>query len=212
LFRKSELTENIVNVLFVDVGATKTTLSLIGFSNKETVILEYDYETNLGGRDFDYLIMEHCDAWFNKKHGCSPIKNKKAFYKMKEQAEACKKKLSANKEAGVSIDCLMEDEDMSVNFKREEFEELCSPLFQKFDAMFCKFAEKLASKGLKYNNIELVGGSVRIPKLQDTIMSSFKMTEVKKTLNFDECIAQGATIQSAIVSPFMSVNSTKLKD
>lgn len=131
---------------------------------------------------------------------------------MKEQAEACKKKLSANKEAGVSLDCLMEDEDMSVNFKRDEFEELCSPLFKKFDELFNKFADKLSGKGLKFNNIELVGGSVRIPKLQETIMASFKATEVKKTLNFDECISQGATIQSAIVSPFMSVNSTKLKD
>lgn len=53
---------------------------------------------------------------------------------------------------------------------------------------------------------------MRIPKLQETIMNVFKVTEIKKTLLFDECIAQGATIQSATVSPFMSVNSTKLKD
>jgi len=133
---------------------------------------------------------------------------------MKEQAEACKKKLSANREAGVSLECLMEDEDMSVNFKREQFEELCTPLFEKFGEVFTRFAELLIKKDLKFNSIELVGGSVRIPKLQETIMSSFKATEgqIKKTLNFDECIAQGATIQAAIVSPFMSVNSTKLKD
>lgn len=156
--------------------------------------------------------MEHCDAWFQKKHGCSPIKNKKAFYKLRENAEACKKKLSANKEAGVSIECLMEDEDLSVNLKRDDFEELMAPLFKQFEDFFNRFQDKLASLKLSFSSIELVGGSVRIPKLQETIMNVFKVTEIKKTLLFDECIAQGATIQSATVSPFMSVNSTKLKD
>lgn len=205
------MTETMFNVLFVDIGATKTTLSLIGFSNKDTQVLDYDYERNLGGRDFDWKIMEHCDAWFKKKHGCSPINDKKAFYKLKENAEACKKKLSANKEAGVSIECLMEDEDMSVSFKRDDFEELMAPLFKQFEAFFTRFYERLTSLNLKYNSIELVGGSVRIPKLQETITAVFK-AEISKTLLFDECIAQGATIQSATVSPFMSVNSTKLKD
>jgi len=112
----------------------------------------------------------------------------------------------------VSIECLMEDEDLSVNFKRDDFEALMAPLFKQFEEFFTRFQERLTELKLSFSSIELVGGSVRIPKLQETIMSVFKVTEIKKTLLFDECIAQGACIQSATVSPFMSVNSTKLKD
>lgn len=112
----------------------------------------------------------------------------------------------------MSIECLMEDEDLSVTFKRDQFEELMAPLFKQFEEFFTRFQDRLTKLNLTFSSIELVGGSVRIPKLQDTIMNVFKVTEIKKTLLFDECIAQGATIQSATVSPFMSVNSTKLKD
>lgn len=87
-----------------------------------------------------------------------------------------------------------------------------APLFKQFEEFFTRFQERLTELKLSFSSIELVGGSVRIPKLQETIMSVFKVTEIKKTLLFDECIAQGACIQSATVSPFMSVNSTKLKD
>jgi len=106
----------------------------------------------------------------------------------------------------------MEDEDLSVSFKRDVFENMCLSLFERFADIFTNFLNKLNEKKLTFNNIELVGGSVRMPKLQETITTIFKVNELKKTLNFDECIAQGACIQSAAVSPYMSVNSTKLKD
>lgn len=74
----------------------------------------------------------------------------------------------------------MEDEDLSVNFKRDDFEALMAPLFKQFEEFFTRFQERLTELKLSFSSIELVGGSVRIPKLQETIMSVFKVTEIKK--------------------------------
>lgn len=156
--------------------------------------------------------MKHCSEWFEKKYKCTPLENKKAKYKLKENCEKCKKVLSANLESAVNIDCLMEDEDLHINFKRDKFEELSADVFEKFRELFSRFKKTLANSSVTYKQIELVGGSARIPKIQEILMEVFETQELKKTLNFDECIAQGASIQAAVVSPFYSVQSTKLKD
>lgn len=146
--------------------------------------------------------MKFCDEWFRKKHKCSPLNDIKARYKLKEAAEKCKKILSANLEGNISMDCLMEDEDLHVSIKREQFEVMSAALFEKFESLFTRFKNRLANSQLTYKSIELVGGSVRIPKLQDSITKVFEISDLKKTLNFDECISQGASIMAALVSPF----------
>lgn len=106
----------------------------------------------------------------------------------------------------------MEDEDLHLNFKRAELEELGAPFFDKLSELMQRLKDKLTDRNLKINNIEIVGGSVRIPKIQSIIQKVFEGLEIKRTLNFDECISQGASIMSAIVSPFYSVQSTKHYD
>lgn len=95
--------------------------------------------------------MKHCDEVFTKKHKVSPLANNKSFYKLKEAAEKCKKILSANLDASIHIDCLLEDEDLTVNFKREAFEELAVPVFDKLAVLFNRFKTQLATKNLKLN-------------------------------------------------------------
>lgn len=149
---------------------------------------------------------------FKKKYKESPLNSPKAFFKLREGAEKCKKILSANLDAAINIDCLMEDNDLQVTYKRDQFETLCSAVFERFETLFNRFKSRLASDKLAFKTIELVGGSIRIPKLQELISKIFESNDLKKTLNFDECISQGGAIMAAVVSPFYSVQSTKLLD
>lgn len=157
-------------------------------------------------------MIKHCDEVFSKKHKVSPIKSAKALYKLREAAEKCKKILSANLDATIHVDCLVDDDDITVNFKRDQFEGMSAQVFQRFETLFSRFKARLAQEKLTFKSLELVGGSCRIPKLQELVSKVFETNDLKKTLNFDECISQGASIMAAVVSPFYSVQSTKLKD
>jgi len=79
----------------------------------------------------DWVIMEHCDAIFSKKYKCNPIQNAKAQFKLREACEKCKKTLSVNLDASINVDCLMEDEDLHVNLKRADFEEMAAAVFER---------------------------------------------------------------------------------
>lgn len=106
----------------------------------------------------------------------------------------------------------MEDEDLHLTIKRDELNEICTDIYDRLSTFLTTFKKRLDDKGLKYHNIEIIGGSVRIPKVQEIISQVFQCDDLKKTLNSEECIAQGASIVCATVSPFYSVQSNKLKD
>jgi len=156
--------------------------------------------------------MEHCDSVFSKKYGSHPINNIKSKLKLYTAVEKSKKILSANLESTIHVDCLLEDEDLTVNLKRDQFNEICNEVFLRFETFLTSFKKKLDDKSLKYSSLEVIGGSVRIPKLQEIISKVFGVEDLKKTLNFEECIAQGTSIVCAEVSPFYSVQSNKLFD
>ena len=125
-FRKPELPEkgDPRVVAFVDLGHSKLTVTIASFLAGKMKVISHNSDRNLGARNFDYELVEKLGEEFMKKYGCDPRKNVKARLRLLDIIEKQRKILSANLEATVHIEALMEDEDLHRNIKRTEFEEL----------------------------------------------------------------------------------------
>ena len=125
-FRKPELPEKGEPrvVAFVDLGHSKLTVTIASFLAGKMKVISHNSDRNLGARNFDYELVEKLGEEFKKKYGCDPRKNVKTRLRLLDVIEKQRKILSANLEATVHIESLMEDEDLHRNIKRTEFEEL----------------------------------------------------------------------------------------
>lgn len=133
-FRRPELPEKGEPryVAFVDLGHSKLTVTIISFFSGKMRILCHNSDRNLGARNMDSLLLEELGGKFAKKYGVDPRKNARCRLRMLDVIEKQRKILSANSEATVHIECLLEDEDMHENLKRADFEELIQPMTDKF--------------------------------------------------------------------------------
>lgn len=125
--------------------------------------------------------------------------SKRATLKLMENIERQRKVLSGNSEYDFSIDCLLEDNDISYTMKREQFEEICLPVFQNIQDFFNAFQTSLSEQNIKLSGIELIGGGSRIPAFVKCVHLCFGV-EPSRTLNSNECIARGAALSSAMNS------------
>merc|ERR1712060_835189 len=152
-------------VAFCNMGQTMFSVSIVQFvRGKLTVIAEK--EDKVGGRDMDECLMREFAAQFKKKVGCDPLSTKKAAFKLEEAVTKTKKILSANNEAGISCECLMEDEDFSSNITRDTFLEMCKPMMDKVNAVLDGAKSMMAAAGITVEMIdfvEMVGGASRVP-------------------------------------------------
>lgn len=134
LFRASELTTDPRTVLFVDLGNSKTSLSICNFTKEKMSIVYEKHERNLGARDMDWALLEFYSEMFNKKYGGDPRKNDKARFRLLEAIEKQRKMLSANDEASINVEYLMNDEDLSYVMKRTEILDIVKPVIDRFEA------------------------------------------------------------------------------
>ena len=137
---------------------------------------------NLGARNIDYLLFEKFSAEFAKKYGCDPRNDKRCRLRMLDAIEKMRKLLTANKEAEINCESLMEDNDFRKIFTRKELESLMNPLMEEF-AICVK--QSLAKSGLSCDHlhfVELVGEATRIPIVQDCIKQIFRK-ELSRTIN-----------------------------
>merc|ERR1719486_564341 len=126
--------EKPMTVAFCSMGHSLFSVSVVQFvRGKLTVLCERS--DKVGGRDMDECLMRAFAEQFKKKHGCDPLTNKKAAYKLEDAVTKTKKILSANSEAGISVECLMEDEDFASNMSRDDFEKMCQPMMDKVRAV-----------------------------------------------------------------------------
>lgn len=150
-------------VAFVDFGHSKLTVSYASFKPGKMEILGTHSNKNLGARQIDLLLTELFGGKFEKKYGCDPRENKRARLRLLDAIEKMRKLLSGNKEADISCESLMEDEDLKQHFTREEFEELIGEFVTNFKKCL---EDSLESSGVKLEQIdfvELVGEATRIP-------------------------------------------------
>jgi heat shock protein 4 len=211
IFKTDMPADKTTNVAFVDMGALDTTCSVVGFVKGKLTVLSTASDRHLGGRDFDTVLADYFAAEWKEKHKIDAKTNKKAMFRLMTAAEKTKKVLSSNPKAPIAIECFMNDIDVKGMMERADFLEMCAPLMVKLEKVL---EEAFASSGLAkadIESVEIIGGSVRIPCVQETI-SKFFGKECKKTQNFDECIAKGCALQCAMLSPAFRVREFAVND
>jgi heat shock protein 4 len=214
IYRAHDFDETVpVNVAFVSMGHSHFSCTIASFTRQQLTILSEITDRTVGGRNLDRLLMEHFAADFsNKNKGLDPLANAKSRYKIEEAVTKMKKILSANSEAAINIECLLEEKDMSAVVQRADLESMASPLIPKIQAVI---TSALHAAGLNIEdiaNVEIVGGCSRIPFVQKTVSESFGNKELSRTLNADECVARGCALQAAILSPLFKVREFGVTD
>lgn len=156
--------------------------------------------THLGGEDFDNRLVDYCVTEFKKKTKLDITKNNKAMRRLRTACERTKRTLSSATVAQIEVDSLAEGHDFGISLSRAKFEELCLDLFK---SCLNPVEEALRVAKMDKGNIDevvLVGGSTRIPKVQDLLSSFFNGQELCKSINPDEAVAYGAAVQAAILA------------
>ncbi|XP_011037663.1 PREDICTED: heat shock 70 kDa protein 16 [Populus euphratica] len=198
-------------VVFVDIGHCDTQVCLASFESGQMKILSHAFDRNLGGRDFDEVLFSYFAAQFKEKDDIDVCTNMKASIRLRASCEKLKKVLSANAEAPLNIECLMDEKDVRGFIKREEFERLSSGLVESISVPCQKV---LANSGLTVENIhsvELVGSGSRIPAITRMLASLFKR-EPSRRINASECVARGCALHCAMLSPILRVREYQVQD
>jgi len=157
-------------------------------------------DTHLGGEDFDTRLVEYFVDEFKRKHKKDLSESKKSLRRLRTACENAKRTLSSSTVANIEIDSLFEGIDFNTTITRAKFENLCENLFRKtMDPVDQVLRDSKLSKS-EIDEIVLVGGSTRIPKIQQLLSEYFNGKELCKSINPDECVAYGAAVQAAILT------------
>ncbi|KAG0195056.1 adenyl-nucleotide exchange factor sse1, partial [Mortierella sp. NVP41] len=178
------------NVCFVDVGHSSYTVSIVSFIKGQLTVKSRAFDRHFGGRDFDRMLVDHFAAEFKTKYNIDVKSNGKAMIRLMAGCEKLKKILSANAQAPLNIESIMEDRDVASMMKRTEFEELAQELISRVEAPLQKALEDAGMTIEDIDAVEMIGGSTRIPALKERIQAFFKK-DLSSTLNQDEATARG---------------------
>lgn len=216
IFRTRELPDTTpIKVAFVDIGEASTTVSISSFTNTRCNVLSVASDPSLGGRNLDDIIVSKFAAEFKDKYGIDVLSKPKPAARLRKECEKVKKILSANAEAPINIECLMNDVDVRGHIKRDELETIAAPLFERIRKV-CEtaIADANLSDGESLTAVEVVGGSTRVPAFKTVVMEVFAKhgAPLRTTLNADECIARGCALMSAMLSPAFKVRDYIVSD
>lgn len=168
-------------------------------------------DTHLGGEDFDNRLVEHFIKEFKRKNKIDIMDNNRAKRRLRTACERAKRTLSASAQANIEIDSLAEGVDFYTTITRARFEELCGDLFRNcLDPVERALRDAKLDKGA-IDEIIMVGGSTRIPKVQKMVEDFFNGKTLNKSINPDEAVAYGAALQAAVLSGNASEDS-KISD
>merc|ERR1711868_69684 len=187
------------NVLVFVLGGGTFDVSLLTIDNGVFEVVATNGDTHLGGEDFDQRVMQHFIKIFNKKHGKDMSKDKRSIQKLRREVEKTKRALSSTHQARLEIEALFDGTDFSETLTRAKFEELCNDLFKKTLGPVKQVLEDSGLKKTQIDEIVLVGGSTRIPKVQQLIKDFFNGKEPNRGINPDEAVAYGAAVQGGIL-------------
>jgi len=193
--------DNEQHILIFDLGGGTFDVSILSIDDGIFEVKSTAGDTHLGGEDFDNRLVGHCVTTFKRKNKGKDIsKNKRAMRRLRTACEKAKRTLSSQTEVSIEIDALFEGIDFYMKVTRAKFEELCSDLFTgTLNPVEKALNDAKMSKG-DINEVVLVGGSTRIPKIQKLLSDFFGGKALCKSVNPDEAVAYGASIQAAILS------------
>ncbi|KAJ9630088.1 uncharacterized protein PV06_07148 [Exophiala oligosperma] len=198
-------------IAFVDIGYSDYTCSIVEFRKGELSVKATTFDRHFGGRNIDKALVDHFGAEFKEKFKVDITTNAKATTRVAAAAEKLKKILSANAQAPISIESLMDDKDVRGMLKREELEELIKPLLERVTAPLEQALAEAKLKPEDIDAIEMVGGCTRVPAIKERV-SKFFGKPLSFTLNQDEAIARGCAFSCAILSPVFRVRDFSVHD
>lgn len=188
------------NVLIFDLGGGTFDVSILNIENGIFEVKSTAGDTHLGGEDFDNRMVNHFIEEFKRKNKKDLSKNKRAVRRLRTACERAKRTLSSSAQANIEIDSLFDGIDFYTSITRARFEELCSDLFRGTLNPVEKALNDAKLEKSQINDIVLVGGSTRIPRVQKLLQDFFNGKELNKSINPDEAVAYGAAVQAAILS------------
>merc|ERR1712130_47614 len=188
------------NILVYDLGGGTFDVSILTIDEGVFEVLATAGDTHLGGEDFDQNIMKYFLGRIKRKHKIDLTKDARAMAKLRRECEKAKRALSSVHQTKVEVEGILNGEDFSQTLTRARFEELNN---HKFKETLKPVGQVLKDKGMKKSEIDeivLVGGSTRIPKVQQLIKDFFNGKEPSRGINPDEAVAYGAAVQGGILS------------
>ncbi|GME67182.1 unnamed protein product [[Candida] boidinii] len=197
LDKKSEAEKN---VLIFDLGGGTFDVSLLTIEDGIFEVKATAGDTHLGGEDFDNRLVNHFINEFKRKNKKDLSSNQRALRRLRTACERAKRTLSSSAQTSIEIDSLYEGVDFYTSITRARFEELCQDLFRSTLDPVEKVLKDSKLDKSQVDDIVLVGGSTRIPKVQKLVTDFFNGKEPNKSINPDEAVAYGAAVQAAILS------------
>ncbi|CAI8501749.1 unnamed protein product [Pichia kudriavzevii] len=188
------------NVLIFDLGGGTFDVSLLSIEEGIFEVKATAGDTHLGGEDFDNRLVNHFANDFKRKHKKDLTGNPRAMRRLRTACERAKRTLSSSAQTSIEIDSLFEGIDYYTSITRARFEELCQDLFRSTLDPVEKVLKDAKLDKSSVDEIVLVGGSTRIPKVQKLVSDYFNGKEPNKSINPDEAVAYGAAVQAAILT------------
>uniref|UniRef100_A0A7N8YGC2 Hypoxia up-regulated protein 1 n=1 Tax=Mastacembelus armatus TaxID=205130 RepID=A0A7N8YGC2_9TELE len=223
VFRRKDIDNTAKNVMFYDMGSGSTTATIVTYQTVKTKesgtqpqlqIRGVGFDRGLGGFEMDLRLRDHLAKLFNeqKKSKKDVRENHRAMAKLLKEAQRLKTVLSANVDFMAQVEGLMDDIDFKAKVTRAEFEKLCADLFERVPG---PVQDALTAAEMKLDEIEqviLVGGSTRVPKVQEVLLKAVRKEELGKNINADEAAAMGAVYQAAALSKAFKVKPFLVRD
>merc|ERR1719370_724392 len=188
------------NIMVYDLGGGTFDVSLLTLDEGVFEVVATNGDTHLGGEDFDQRVIEFFVKSFKRKHKIDIRQNARALAKLRREVEKAKRALSATHQVKIEIESFVQGMDFSETLTRARFEELNNDLFRK---TLKPVATVLKDGGLKKSEVDevvLVGGSTRIPKIQKLVKDFFGGKDPNRGINPDEAVAYGAAVQAGVLS------------
>ena len=198
------------NILIFDLGGGTFDVSLLTIEEGIFEVKATAGDTHLGGEDFDNRMVEFFVDEFKRKFRKDMTDNQRALRRLRTACERAKRTLSSSTQAHIEIDSLYEGTDFNSVITRARFEDLNMDYFRRCMEPVEKVLKDSNISKSRVHEIVLVGGSTRIPKMQQLLTDFFNGKELNKSINPDEAVAYGATVQAAILSG--KQDSSKLQD
>uniref|UniRef100_A0A3Q3CCZ5 Hypoxia up-regulated protein 1 n=1 Tax=Haplochromis burtoni TaxID=8153 RepID=A0A3Q3CCZ5_HAPBU len=222
VFRRKDIDSTAKHVMFYDMGSGSTTATIVTYQTVKTKesgtqpqlqIRGVGFDRGLGGFEMDLRLRDHLARLFNeqKKSKKDVRENHRAMAKLLKEAQRLKTVLSANVDFMAQVEGLMDDIDFKAKVTRSEFEELCADLFERVPRPV-QDALTAAEMKLDIEQVILVGGSTRVPKVQEVLLKAVGKEELGKNINADEAAAMGAVYQAAALSKAFKVKPFLVRD
>jgi heat shock protein 5 len=200
------------NILVFDLGGGTFDVSILTIEKGVFEVIATNGDTHLGGEDFDQRVMDYFLKQWKTKHGKDATKDKKAVQKLRREVEQAKRILSNQHQTNIEIENFHDGKDLVVPLTRAKFEELNMDLFKKTLVPVQKVLDDAKLKKHEIHEIVLVGGSTRIPKVQQLLKDYFNGKEPNRGVNPDEAVAYGAAVQGGILGKEESTDDIVLLD